>query len=220
MKSFVPNSQPIVLSSEKVDSCVILLHGLTTNGRAFLPIARYLAAKLPDTRFVLPTAPVRPVKWAGQATFAWYDLLDDDFTAAEDSQGIQAASAYVHDLINEQIQSGLSADKIVLGGFSQGCAISFWAGLHFPQKLGGIFGLSGYLPLADLWQPEKVNQETPVLWQHGGRDELVTLSQIEHGKQLLAKQQDFEFLAYSGLGHQIVVEELDAVARWLGRCGL
>ena len=36
-----------------------------------------------------------------------------------------------------------SSEKIFLGGFSQGCALSLATFLNFPGKLGGIVGLSG-----------------------------------------------------------------------------
>ena len=42
--------------------------------------------------------------------------------------------------------------RIVLMGFSQGCAMALMTGLRHAERLAGIAGLSGYLPLADSYQ--------------------------------------------------------------------
>ncbi|WP_211296597.1 hypothetical protein [Neisseria iguanae] len=60
---------------------MILLHGLTTSGEMFTPVARYLQQYLPNTRFVLPTAPKCRVTWAdNQIVTGWYNLQGDNFT--------------------------------------------------------------------------------------------------------------------------------------------
>ena len=51
----------------------------------------------------------------------------------------------VTDILYEEIKV-IAPENIVLGGFSQGAALSLYTGLQFPQKLGGIAALSGYLP--------------------------------------------------------------------------
>lgn len=42
----------------------------------------------------------------------------------------------------------MSLKRIVIGGFSQGCAISLVTGLasRYGGRIGGVVGLSGYLP--------------------------------------------------------------------------
>lgn len=78
------------------------------------------------------------------------DLLQTSFSAiseSEDERGITRSQAYFHSLIASEIAAGIPAERIVLGGFSQGGAMSLMAGVTCPQKLGGIFGLSSYLLL-------------------------------------------------------------------------
>ena len=50
-------------------------------------------------------------------------------------------------LITNEVDQGIPADRIVLGGFSQGGAMSLLAGLTTERKLGGIAVMSGWLPL-------------------------------------------------------------------------
>lgn len=214
--SFTPHTQPLIVSSiknlENPNSCVIFLHGLTTSGMQFRPLAEHLSEQLPNVRFILPSAPVRFVKWANSKVSGWYDLLGNNFLAQEDDIGIQSAVRYVHRLIDEQVAQGIASEHIFLSGFSQGCAISLLAGTTYPYKLGGIIGLSGYLPLAGQWQDN--GYFTPILWLHGSQDSLITLNQIEQGKQLLAKNRDFIFKTYP-IGHLVTLEELDEMREWI-----
>lgn len=50
-------------------------------------------------------------------------------------------------LISEEVDAGLPSSRIVLGGFSQGGAMSLLTGLTSERKLGGVVCLSGWLPL-------------------------------------------------------------------------
>ena len=57
-------------------------------------------------------------------------------------------------LIDREVARGIPAHRIVLAGFSQGCAMALHTGLRLPHKLAGIMALSGYLPLADRFTAE------------------------------------------------------------------
>jgi len=91
-----------------------------------------------------------------------------------------ASRGYFHSLIKDEVDAGISADRIVLGGFSQGGAVSIFSGLTAPFKLAGIVALSSYLLLSlkfkDLVPKEAYNQDTPVFMAHGDRDPVVNVS--------------------------------------------
>lgn len=55
---------------------------------------------------------------------------------------------YVDGLIDEEIGRGVKIERIVVGGFSQGCAVSLLTALggRCRGRIGGWAGLSGYLP--------------------------------------------------------------------------
>ena len=50
-------------------------------------------------------------------------------------------------LIRAEVDAGIPAHRIVLGGFSQGGAVALLTGLTSEYKLGGVIVLSGWLPL-------------------------------------------------------------------------
>lgn len=70
-----------------------------------------------------------------------------DIAQREDEPGIIRSCNYFHQVINQEMAKGIPSERIVIGGFSQGGAMSLMAGLTCPHKLGGIFGLSSYLLL-------------------------------------------------------------------------
>src|SRR5256885_6105360 len=143
---------------------IIWLHGLGADGNDFAPIVPEL--RLPKTaiRFVFPHAPVRPVTInGGMAMRAWYDILGFNRGVPHDEVGIRASDVEVRALIQRENQRGIPTNRIVLGGFSQGGAISLFSGPRYPEKLAGIMALSCYLLLEDLLPTErtKVNYATP-----------------------------------------------------------
>lgn len=58
---------------------------------------------------------------------------------------------YIHDLIRSEIEIvGGDAKRIVLAGFSQGCAMALMSGLLWDgDPLGAFVGLCGFMPLAN-----------------------------------------------------------------------
>lgn len=56
-------------------------------------------------------------------------------------------------LISTEISSAdLEANRIIIGGFSQGGAMSLLTGLTNERKLGGVAVMSGWLPLRHKFQ--------------------------------------------------------------------
>ena len=67
---------------------------------------------------------------------AWYEI----FNGKEDEDGIKRASKHILDIIQREIKNGIPTDRIVLGGFSQGGAVSiFTAATVAKLKLAGVF---------------------------------------------------------------------------------
>jgi predicted esterase len=84
------------------------------------------------------------------------------------------SQAYFHELIQKEVDSGV---QVVVGGFSQGGAMSLLSGLTAKVKLAGIVALSSWLPLslkfAELVPKPEFNKETPIFMAHGDADTVV-----------------------------------------------
>jgi len=157
---------------------IIVLHGLGADGHDFVPICDELDLRaLGGIRFVFPHAPVMPVTInGGYEMRAWYDIIPTPQGGRiEDEAGLRRSQQAIEALIAREVARGIPASKVVLMGFSQGCAMSLMAGLRHPDALAALVGLSGYLPLPEHTATERssANQHTPVFMAHGTHDDVV-----------------------------------------------
>ena len=198
---------------------IIILHGLGADGTDFLPIADELdLSAVGPVRYLFPRAPERSVTInGGHVMRAWYDILASDLVRREDETGLRESMAGVHQLLAREVARGMPASRIVLAGFSQGCAIALGAGLRCTERLAGLAGLSGYLPLADTTATERhdANVLTPVFLAHGRHDSVVTLARGESGRDALhALAQPLQWHDYA-MEHSVCADEVRDLERWL-----
>ena len=154
---------------------------------------------------------------------------EDDESAPDDEEGIMKSVDYVDQLVEEEVARGTQPNRIVIGGFSQGCAVSLVWGLLGKRKdeVAGVVALSGYLPLAD--RIEKIRQQRGIgaaeggktRWflAHGSRDMLVPGRLFEKEKNDLGKFVDTKELMedhlYEGMSHSTAPSELRDLLGWL-----
>ena len=126
-----------------------------------------------------PFSPIPMPKRTGEGSEVEDEEDDDD----DDEKAILKSVEYICTLIDKENQeTNIPPHRIVVGGFSQGCAISLLLGLtsRYAGKLGGVVGLSGYLPLAKTVETAvqrrgKREEDEGMKWllAHGSRDQLV-----------------------------------------------
>jgi phospholipase/carboxylesterase len=153
----------------------------------------------------------------GYVMRAWYDILGMDLVRREDAQGLRTSQQRIDDLIAREIARGIPAERIVLAGFSQGCAMALQTGLRYPQQLAGLMCLSGYLPLADTIADERhaANQDTAIFMAHGRGDGVVLINRAEASRDLLQQLgYHVEWHEYM-MQHSVCAEEVDDISRWL-----
>jgi phospholipase/carboxylesterase len=203
---------------------VIVLHGLGADGTDFLPFADEIdLSSIGPVRWLLPRAPVRPVTVNnGYRMRAWYDIFEfgaEARHAREDEAGLRESFAAVHALIDREVARGVPAHRIVLGGFSQGCAIALGAGLRYRERLAGLAGLSGYLPIAATTAAERrdANALTPVFLAHGQRDPVIGIDRAATSRDALkALGQSVDWHEYP-MEHSVSAEEVADLKRFLLR---
>lgn len=198
---------------------VIWLHGLGADGHDFAPIVPEL--RLPASlavRFVFPHATIQPVTInGGMAMRSWYDILTPNLIKREDEAGIRVSEQAIQALIARENARGVPTSRIVLAGFSQGCAMTLHTGIRFKEKLAGLMGLSGYLPLIDMAAQERqaANAATPIFLAHGTHDPVVTLERAEASRAKLVE------LGYSvqwhtyPMPHSVCAQEIDDISSFL-----
>ncbi len=205
------------LSTHKAS--VIWLHGLGADGHDFVPVVPEL--HLPDIlgiRFIFPHAPVRPVTInGGMSMRAWYDVRQTDLSKQEDAESIEDSARIVNSYIKEELASGISADKIVIAGFSQGGAIILFAGLRYPERLAGLLALSAYLPLPDRLADEAhaENAKIPVMMLHGIFDPVIPVYLGKRSCDFLQQAgYPVEWRTYA-MQHAVCPQEIRDISLWL-----
>ena len=198
---------------------VIILHGLGADGNDFVPFAQQLDLRsVGAVRFIFPHSPTRPVTINGGYVMpAWYDILGTDIARREDEAGLRASRVLVDAVIANERARGIAASRIVLGGFSQGCAMTLMAGLRHPERLAGLLGMSGYLPLADVTAAERsaANADVPIFLAHGRVDPVIALARATASRDaLVALGYPVEWHDYA-MPHSVCPQEVADINRWL-----
>lgn len=200
---------------------VIVLHGLGADGNDFVPIAEALVLDaVGPVRFVFPHAPVRPVTInGGMSMRAWYDIRQADLVRQEDEGGLRESRRDIEALIAKERARGVAASRIVLMGFSQGCAMTLLTGLRHAERLAGLVGLSGYLPLADTTAAEcsSTSAGLPIFMAHGRVDPVIPLARASASRDALqALGCDVEWHEYA-MPHSVCPQEVADLNRWMLR---
>lgn len=76
-----------------------------------------------------------------------FDIYSFGLNAKEDKDGMMESKHLISQLVEDEIRVGTPPHRILLGGFSQGGAMSLLVGLTGERKLAGLAILSSWLPL-------------------------------------------------------------------------
>lgn len=200
---------------------VIFLHGYGANGADLIGLAEPLAPHMPGTVFFAPDAPEQnAINPAGRQWFPlpWLDGSDP----AEAEAGMQRAAddleAYLEEVLEEE---GLTPDRVVLFGFSQGSMMTLQVGLRRKEPFAGLVCFSGRLLNPELLEDE-IRSRPPVLLVHGDLDDVVPPQSMPEAAQALqALGLDVYAHVMKGTGHGIAPDGLSvALAFMRERLGL
>lgn len=182
-------------TDRKPVAMIVALHGWGANARDLTSLAP--AFNLPDYQFVFPDAPFNhPQVPAGKM---WYDLQGND------SKGLVESRQLLKEfLLSLESSTGVPLSRTILGGFSQGGAMTLDVGLTLP--VGGLICLSGYL---HSMSPVVGSVLPPVLIVHGTQDRVVPVTAAIRARDSFtawgASVQYHEF----PMGHEIQPEVVD-----------
>jgi phospholipase/carboxylesterase len=199
--------EPTIKSEKK--KAIILLHGVGSNETDLFG----LADQLPKDYYVISP---RGKFTISEGSYAWYSV---DFSTGkpvfDKKQELMSRATIL--LFIQEIKEMYGFEEIYLGGFSQGAIMSGSIGLLYPEKLKGIFCLSGRILQEIRSDVKKVNelQKLKIFLAHGTQDGILAFAFAREAKiyleQLQTKVRYHEF----DMGHQITNEVLQELNKWL-----
>lgn len=199
---------------------VIFLHGLGDEGASFVDVFDML--NLPNTRVILPNAPKRPITCNGGYVMpGWYDIYSMGpgraLTSAQDEKGIEESTAALTELLDAEVKKVAGPENIVIGGFSQGAAMTMHTGLQYSQKLGGVIAASGYALLHHLGDKFIKQPDLSMLVYHGVNDPVVPIDLARLSQDHFKKHgvKNIEYIEEPRLVHSLSNPELRKFAEFL-----
>ncbi|HMJ03109.1 MAG TPA: phospholipase [Conexibacter sp.] len=196
---------------------LVLLHGRGTDEHDLQPLADALD---PQRRLVAVT-PRGPLAFPGQPGAHWYIVRRVGFPDEETFAATYARLGAWLDALPEAL--GVPWSRTVLGGFSQGTAMSFALGLGPGRPApAGILALSGFMPSVPGYEPVLDGRsEFPVALGHGAADPVIPATFAHDARsRLLAAGVDLLYRETPGLPHAIDPAFVPALREWVvGRVG-
>jgi phospholipase/carboxylesterase len=192
-------------------SAIVILHGWGSTAEDAAQFAEIL--KVPGAVKLMPRGLFQhPYNPAGQM---WYDIPNvgrfDFRIDLSDRSDLQRSRQVLRDwLTTLPEQTGVPLQKTILGGFSQGGAMTIELGLDFP--FAGLMSLSGYAhrPI------NPVTNAPKLLMTHGTADNVVPIAASRATRDALIKAGvEVESIEFPGLGHEISWEVLDRMQSFI-----
>jgi len=153
----------------------------------------------------------------------WFDITGLSPDSQEDEPGIKQAAENVKALIEQEVKNGIPSNRIVLGGFSQGGALSLYTALTTQQKLAGVTALSCWLPLQASFPQgpiSGINRDISILQCHGDCDPLVPLmfaSLTAEKLKTLVNPANVTFKTYEGMKHSSCQQEMMDIKQFIDK---
>ncbi|MEM7065655.1 MAG: alpha/beta hydrolase [Cyanobacteria bacterium P01_B01_bin.77] len=204
--------QALSAGASAASHLLILLHGWGANARDVAGIASYM--QLADYQMLFPDAPHPHTLASGMGAPGgrmWYALpdifdFDQSFTHQSDLQ--HSRQCLLDWLTALPEKTGIPLEKTILGGFSQGGAMTLDVGMQLP--IAGMMILSGYShgSIATPISPR------PILLVHGRQDPVVPIDQARCNKsELEALSVAVDYHEFT-MGHEISLQVLDAAKKF------
>lgn len=165
----------------------------------------------------------------------WFDVSGLGFDSVEDEEGMLRSAYAINEMITAEVASGIPAERIVLGGFSQGGAMALLTGLTTEHKLAGLIVLSTRVPMKDKL-PSMMSDHAkslPIFWGTGAIDPIVRLEYAQTSVDFLESTmgipktdkeesifgpiRGLNFNVYYSMTHTVGDEEHDDLNVWLRR---
>lgn len=202
--------QPVLqLGARPTDArlAMILAHGRGGSASDIMGLAREVFEG--DIAYLAPEA-------AGHTWYPYSFLSPIE----QNEPHLSSALGVLDSLMRTLSDQGMSADRVVVLGFSQGACLATEFAARNPRRYGGLVGLSGGLIGPIVTERTYVGSlaGTPVFLGCSDRDPHIPLARVRESATILrGLGAEVDERIYPGMGHTVNEEELDAVRRLLSQ---
>jgi predicted esterase len=189
---------------EAARAVVILLHGRGRDPEDVLSLADRIGD--PEVAFLAPAA--RGNTWYPQSFLA---------PLAENEPYLSSALGVVDALVH-----GVEAERLVLGGFSQGACLAAEYALRHPRRYGGLLLYTGGAigPPGTTWPPRGSFAGTPAYLGTADPDDWVPVERVrETAEALRAQDAEVTLEVFPGMDHLVNDQEIAAGRELIRGCG-
>jgi phospholipase/carboxylesterase len=187
-----------VVPLARADKAVIMLHGRGATAADILTLTDHF--EMSDLAYVAPQAP-------GNSWYPYSFLAPLD----QNEPALSQALAMVGELVDGVARDGITPDRVVLLGFSQGGCLALEYAARHARRYAAAIGLS-----AGLIGPDNTPRDypgslagTPVFLGCGDMDDHIPLERVKASTKVLrGLGGDVKERIYRGMGHGINDEEL------------
>ena len=195
--------QPVLQAGttlEQAKGAMIMLHGRGATADDILTLASEFSQ--PDFAYFAPQA----------AGYQWYPNRFI-MPVASNEPYLSSALQLVDDVVKQIVTAGLSKDKLVLLGFSQGACLALEYAARNPQLYGGVAGLSGGLIGDKIREYSGSLAETPVFLGCSDNDFHIPKERvIESAAVFRSLGASVTDRLYANMGHTVNEDELAIVS--------
>lgn len=196
--------QPVVRAGRGVADAaatMIMIHGRGATAESILQLAHELQRK--DFAYVAPQA----------AGYTWYP---QSFLAPieQNQPFLDSALALVDSVVEDLLGAGVSPERLMLLGFSQGACLTTEYAARHPRRYGGIVGLTGGLigPDGTPRDYEGSLDGTPVFLGSADPDFHIPVARVDETERVLTRMgAKVTKRIYPGMGHTVNEDEIEQV---------
>ncbi|MEK6277865.1 MAG: phospholipase [Actinomycetota bacterium] len=190
---------------------LVMMHGRGVDERDLLPLLDILD---PQRRLlgICPGGPITDLPPGGRHWYVIERVGHPEPTSFHATY--QRLGRFLGELLEER---GITPDRAVLGGFSQGTAMAFALGLGTGRpRPAGILGLSGFIPTVEGWTSDpQLAAGLPVFLAHGARDPIISVEFARSARETLDSLGADLTYHETPMGHAIDPRLLPEAEGWL-----
>ena len=197
-------------SNDPSPRLLLLIHGLTGDENSMWVFARELRSRY---WIIAPRAP--HASEMRQGGYSWRPAQFENLDEVSLDLHRSAAEGLIR-LIDEYSASvGLNASTFDVMGFSQGAAMSSLLGFLYPQRIGKVSMLAGFVPRGlEALVSQRPLEGKPFFVAHGTKDESVAIERARAGIKLLEQAGAQVTYCEDNVGHKVSITCLRALKKF------